>query len=341
MAHEQLDTSRKRLDRDEWSRYWQRGTVTTFEGHFRDNYDAEIRDFWWRQFEPIPDGGALVDLATGNGALPLLAARYAREHGRSFSILGLDSAALDPARLREARPELAADLDSVTLVGNTSLEDTGLEAAFADLVTSQFGFEYGDTAAGAREAFRILRPGGRLAMILHHAQSAILDQAREGLVQVGLCVEQERLPALARRLIKLLPSMERAAERNVPLSPGARKLRDQMLQSVERLKLHALRPEVRAADAGFIEFLVPTLMRLVDQSRALAPGAVELAWKAIWGEIDSYRLRMADLVSAARSEDGMATIREQLEAAGFGEARTGRLEYGDRLLGWTLEAGRS
>ena len=340
MAKQQLDTSRKRLDREQWSRYWQRGTVTTFEGHFRDNYDAEIRDFWWRQFEPIPDGGVLVDLATGNGALPLLAARFARERERSLSILGLDSAALDPARLREAQPELAADLDSVRLIGNTPLEDTGLEAASADLVTSQFGFEYGDTAAGAREAFRILRPGGRLAMILHHEKSAILDQAREGLVQVDLCIEQERLPALARRLIKLLPSMEQAARRNVPLSPGARKLRDQMLESVERLKIHASRPEVRDADAGFIEFLVPTLMRLVDRSRTLIPGAVDLAWEAIWDEINSYRLRMADLVSAARGEDGMATIRARLEAAGFRDLRTGRLEYGERLLGWTLEAGR-
>ena len=80
MGHEAGARRRTRLDRDEWSRFWERGTVTTFEGHFGDNYDAEIRDFWWTEFARLADGAVIVDLATGNGALALLAARHGREH---------------------------------------------------------------------------------------------------------------------------------------------------------------------------------------------------------------------------------------------------------------------
>lgn len=342
MARESMDMEGARLDREEWTRYWARGTVTTFEGHFSDNYDAEIRDFWWRQFDALPDGACLVDLATGNGALALLAARYAREHDRHFTIIGVDSAVIDVAGLRASLPELATDLDAVKLLGDTPLEDTGLPAAAAGLVTSQFGFEYGDTAAGAREAFRLLRSGGRLAMILHHADSAILSQAREGLRQVRLCVEEERLLARARLLIKLLRSARRdPSGRRLVLSPGAEKVRDEMLAAVERVRAYAIRPEVRAEDTGFIEFMVPAVMRLVDQSHGVDPRRVEQAMAGLAGEIDSYRRRMADLVSASRSGADMERLRAQLADAAFVDIECEPLFYGgDTLLGWALTATR-
>lgn len=342
MARDRLAAARTRLDRDEWTRYWERGTVTTFEGHFGDNYDAEIRDFWWRQFALLDNGAVIVDLATGNGALPLLAARYGREHARRYSITGIDSAAIDAARLLAAHPELAGDLQAVTLRGQTPLEDTGLAEAAADLVTSQYGFEYGDTAAGAREAARILRRGGRLAMILHHEESAILDQAREGLAQVALCVEQEQLLSTARRLIKLLgPARPAKDGRTLALSPGAAKVRDEMLASIERIRARAADPAAQAADTGFLEFMVPAVMRLVDQSRGQVPQRVNQAMRGIRAEIDQYRLRMADLVSAARTAAGMDLICAQLTSAGFTETERKPLIYSDdTLLGWTLVAVR-
>lgn len=342
MALDSMGTEGIRLGRDEWTRYWARGSVTTFEGHFSDNYDAEVRDFWWRQFASLPEDGTLVDLATGNGALPLLAARYAREHGRRLSIIGVDSAAIDVEALRTALPDLAVDLDATRLLGDTRLEDTGLPAAGADLVTSQFGFEYGDTAAGAREAFRLLRSGGRLAMILHHADSAILSQAREGLRQVQLCVDGERLLARARLLIKLLRSARRdPGGRRLILSPGAEKARDDMLAAIQRIREYAARPEVQAEDTGFLEFMVPAVMRLVDQSHGAAPHRVEQAMAGLADEIESYRRRMSDLASAARSGTDMDLIEEQLADAAFADIVREPLFYGgDTLLGWALTATR-
>jgi SAM-dependent methyltransferase len=329
-----------RLDREEWTRFWERGTLTTFEGHFRENYDAEIRDYWWREFGRLADGAAIVDLATGNGAVALLAARYAREHGREFAITGVDSAAIDVARLRQAWPALAGDFDAIRLLGGTPLEDTGLPAASVDLLTSQYGFEYGDTAAGSREAARILRPGGRLAMILHHRDSAILVQAREGLRQVELCLEETRLVPLARRMTKLFRGLRPGRQAgSLNWSPGALKVRAELLAAAERLERHARQPEVRAADAGFIEFLLPSVMRLVEQSRTLQPAQLEAAWAGIEREVDTYRRRMVDLASAARDEGGMAGIRDQLAAAGLADVRLEAFSYGDRLLlGWALSA---
>lgn len=333
---------RDRLDRDEWAQFWARGSLTTFEGHFRDNYDAEILDFWWQEFSRLADGAVVVDLATGNGAVPLLAARYAREQGKHFSITGVDNAVIDIDRVRAARPELEQDLAAVSLVGGTPLEQTGLAEASADLVTSQYGFEYGDTAAGSREAARILRPGGRLAMILHHQDSAILAQAREGLRQVALCLEEEAFVRLAQRMVKLFRALPPGTgDGGLNWSPGALKLRDELHAAGVRLQRYAQQPEVRALDSGFIEFLLPTVMQLVERSRTLEPGVINTAWTDIEREAESYRLRMADLVSAACDEADMARIGEQLAAAGFSGIVLEPFSYkGSTLLGWSLAATR-
>lgn len=334
--------ARNRLDRDEWSRFWQRGTLTTFEGHFRENYDADIEAFWWREFGAMREGAAILDLATGNGALALLAARYGREQGRNLDITGVDSATIDPARLAAAHPGLAADLERVTLLGGTPLEATGLPAGSVDLVTSQYGFEYGDTAAGATEAARLLVSGGRLAMILHHRDSAILAQAREGLRQVGLCLDDERLLVLARRMVKLIRGLKPTSDgRGLHWSPGALKVREDLMAVAGRLDAEARDPQVRAADAGFIEFLLPSVMRLVERARSLGAPALDTAWAGIEREAETYRLRMADLASAALDEAGMARVRSELEAAGFTAIETGPFHYrGSLLLGWRLRAQR-
>lgn len=176
-------------------------------------------------------------------------------------------------------------------------------------------------------------------MILHHDGSAILAQAREGLRQVELCIEDEQLLARARLLIRLLAPTRTG--RGPKLSPGAEKVRDEMLASIERIRAHAGRPEVMELDAGFIAFLVPAVMRLVDQSRRAHPRHVEQAWAAIHAEIESYRMRMVDLVSAAQDDAGIGTIRARLAAAGFTAIRHEPLYYGpETLLGWSLTAGR-
>lgn len=338
MSKKPLGTDGKRLGAEEWSRFWERGTLTTFEGHFRENYDAEIRDFWWSQFSLLADGAAIVDLATGNGAVALLAARFAREQGRRFEITGIDSARIDPQRVRAAWPALTTDLEAIKLHGGVPLEATGLPAGSADLVTSQYGFEYGDSEAGSREIVRILRPGGRLAVIAHHDRSAILSQAREGLRQVTLCMDEERLTRLGRLMSKLIRGLKPGSQRGrVKWTPGAIKVREDLRAAAARLERHARLPDVRREDAGFIEFAVPAVLRLVEQSRAIAAADLEQAWGAIDAEAEAYRLRMSDLVSAAWAEDDLARVRREMAAVGLEDPATGALWYkGDILLGWTL-----
>lgn len=333
-----------RLDQQEWSRFWSRGTVTTFEGHFAGNYDGEIVEFWHSVLEPLNDRAVVVDLATGNGAVALLIAAWAREHDRQLLITGLDTAAIDPARVREARPELAADFDAIELIGGTPLEATGLERGSVDLLTSQYGYEYGDTAAGSREAARVLRAGGSLAMILHNADSAILRQAREGLAQVSYCLEEQRLVHLAERMVKLFRALKPGGSGPGGLhwSPGALKVRESFMDAAERVGQRAKTPAAREADAGFIEFLLPSVMQIVERSREPDAETLERAWAGLHAEVETYRLRMADLTSAALDAQGIERVSRELAEAGFENIEVRPLHYrATTLLGWTLTSNRA
>ncbi|MEM8626715.1 MAG: methyltransferase domain-containing protein [Pseudomonadota bacterium] len=318
--------------------------MTTFEGHFAANYDGEIADFWQSVLEPLATGSVVVDLATGNGAVALLAAAWARGEGVDLAITGVDSATIGKEQVRSARPELGSDLDDIALVGNTPLEATGLATASVDLVTSQYGYEYGDTAAGSIETARILKPGGRLAMVLHNTESAILKQAHEGLAQVAFCLDEERMLSLAQRMVKMFRALKAGGQGPGGLhwSPGALKVREALIDASERIEKRANTPVARSTDAGFIQFFLPSVMQLAERAREFDTATLEGAWRSIEAETETYRHRMADLRSAALDEAGIARVASELETAGLEDIVYTPLIYRQvTLIGWKLTANKA
>ena len=131
-----------RLSAAQWSRFWTKGSITTFIGRFADNYDGKVRDFWLEVFGQLERGARVVDLATGNGGLALLAQQYSRRHDRGFTITAVDYADIDPPRTFAQKP-YASHLRRIRFLARTPLEATGLPRASIDAAISQFGFEYG------------------------------------------------------------------------------------------------------------------------------------------------------------------------------------------------------
>jgi len=146
-----------RLNAAQWSRYWEKGTITTFHGRFGENYDGPVRDFWHGVFAALPARASIVDLATGNGAVALLAAQYGHRTGKTFDIVGIDSADIDPAR-RFAGKAYARHLRRIRFLANRPVEATALPDRGQDLATSQFGIEYADAVPTAAEIARTLKP---------------------------------------------------------------------------------------------------------------------------------------------------------------------------------------
>ena len=118
------------------------------------------------------DPQSIVDLATGTGDVAFALSRR-MPHA---SVTGLD---LSEGMLAKARDKAAAmtPVPSIDFRQADCLE-TGLPDDCADVVTVAYGVRnFADIAAGYREMFRILRPGGKLCVLELSAPVATIPKA--------------------------------------------------------------------------------------------------------------------------------------------------------------------
>ncbi|NIW23918.1 MAG: methyltransferase domain-containing protein [Gammaproteobacteria bacterium] len=324
-----------RLTSDQWSQFWSRDTITTFVRPFNGNYDGEFAEFWNAQFAHLSDGARIVDLATGNGAIALLAQQYAVEHARTFEVIGIDYAEIDPATMLATHAGLRPLLAEIEFRGGVRIEVSGLDDSSVDLLTSQYGFEYANTDDAVAEAWRVLKHGGRMALILHHGESIVVEHAREGLDQVRFCLQKEEIDKRIAALVKIMgdavtPDQRRALKNN----PKAESLRKKINASLTRIKQRSR--EYSDAE-GFMGVIVPNLLKVFsDYKDASVTQKLEHV-RDVRAAFDAYRERMADLAGAALSPAQLDALVERFEDAGFVVAERGTLVYKGSLMGWTLE----
>lgn len=140
-----------------WTRFWRTGSAC-LPGAAA--LVSRIEEPTWRAaLEGLPRGAAALDLATGDGAVPVILHRLRPD----LRITGVDSASSLPPAPRGVRFQPGMQMEALRF-----------SAQSFDLVTSRFGAEYGDIAQVAGEAARVLRPGGRLVWICHHRDSEIV-----------------------------------------------------------------------------------------------------------------------------------------------------------------------
>ncbi|MEC7818582.1 MAG: class I SAM-dependent methyltransferase [Pseudomonadota bacterium] len=141
----------------------------------------------WQEFaRGIPQGGAVLDLATGDGrVLAWIGA------ARSDLVLtGVDLA-----------PTLPLPPPNVTLEGSVAMEALPFPDLSKDAVTSQFGFEYGDTARAAAEIARVLKPGGTIGLMMHRGDGPIVAHNRTRREQLEWALEDKAIVSRTREAI--------------------------------------------------------------------------------------------------------------------------------------------
>lgn len=151
-----------KADRDAWGGFWTaRGDAG--QGHRPPDallgIDQAQRETWQRFARGLRKGARLLDLATGDGAVLAKIAATRPD----LKLIGID-----------ASPRLPPAPKGTVLKSGVSMERLPFPQARFDAVTSQFGFEYGETRLSAQEAGRVLKPGGALLFIVHHSDGPIL-----------------------------------------------------------------------------------------------------------------------------------------------------------------------
>jgi len=316
--------------RDAWSRYWAGGAPHSCIGTYGDRYGGAIAAFWKGVFAGLADGARVLDVATGNGALPRLFLDHCRHPGVTCD--AVDIAAVQLPWLASVLP---ADRNRVRLHGGV---DAGA-LPFADrtfgLGVSQYGLEYTDLERSVPELLRVLAPRGGVAMVLHHAQGrpAALAALEIGHIR-WLTAEGGWFDTTA----AMIEPMARASTFG-----GRASLQGDAQANAARGRFNAVQDELSARGEGQDGADVLFEMREAAMSAFAMAGregvaAAGNALAALREELIAGATRLDDLRAHALGAEQAQALGRRLES-GLGSAvELGELREGDYLMGWTLRS---
>lgn len=319
---------------DIWTRYWQGGVLHSCGCAFAGNYEGAIADFWRARFAALPSPAVLVDVGTGNGALPLLARELARERSAAWQIHGVDLADIDPPARSDDRERYAG----VQFHPRTSVTALPFADGSVDLVTGQYALEYTPIETAVAEIARVLDRGRTAAFVLHSADSVVLAAAPPQLDNARLLLEDSEFFHHARTLAAMLAAAPTPqARQRLAADPRAEAARRRFNRATTLLSQ-------RIAESGIPDLLQTALGQTgaaLQRAHLLGPQKTLAYLDSCEQALRDEALRLRDLVAAALDPQAAEALRRRFLKAGFNSAELGRLEHAPgQPMGWILVAQR-
>jgi SAM-dependent methyltransferase len=272
-----------------WSAFWQEpGQSRCVAG--APHIWRELERHWSAFSAVLEAHSRVIDLGCGAGVV----ARMLRDARHDLHVTGVDFARI-PLTLRPG----------IELLPETSMESLPFPDRSLGAAVSQFAIEYSDVEATARELARVLTPGARLSLLVHHAESAIVITNRRRLEVID----------------SLLGVNMRAAFCGG--SAGA------FLSQMAVLRTRFARDELLDHLAGAL----PSRMARTAPERAAI-------WKAVEDALAPERCLAESLQSSCVPEAGLGLWLAPLEAAFRLRAPAMLREQGGQPIAWKIEGVR-
>lgn len=300
-----------------WSDYWRAGGGAALVVENGSGPAFDTTSLWRDYFSTFGSGAVLLDMAAGSGDVARKALQVADDLGLRFDIHAVDY----------ADPEILAQVPSpgFRLTGGVSLEALPFEAGSFDGAASQFGIEYAQPKPALAELARVLKPGGRVAMLVHHAESVLTTQAAAQVLAYDKVLGSGSVLKAARRAFDARAKGARAAVDaadaafTAALARAAGRLTSSAAYAPSRYLVSYLDDLRRRADAYVAE---SALLRLDEFENGNA------AW----------RRRQVAQVEAALDDGALEGFLQRARASGLEPtlAEPAR-DSGNQLLAWRLE----
>lgn len=287
-----------------------------------------VLSFWRDFFAAVReryDAPRIVDIASGNGAVARCARSAFDGPLGDFTCVDISASAIEA--LQQRYPEIkgiVADARSVPL-----------ESGEFDVATSQFGIEYAGLDA-IDEMVRLVAPGGRLALLLHHKTGGIYRQCEASLEAVRTMQEARFIP-LAMTMFGAGFAALRGGDRAA--YDAATK---EFIPALRRMETIMGQHGQHVAD-GTIVKLYRDVRDIHGRMTHYEPTDV-LGWLGnLQAEVEAYAGRMESMCRAAIESTEFDSLCERVRGRGFELSQTGPLTLPDRdiPLAWKLVARRS
>lgn len=189
------------MSTDPWTVYWQGDHLESCIASTCSKDSQEISLFWRALASELEDGSTILDLASGNGAVPAILLSV----NNTFNICAVDKARVEPRKYLSQAQQLA----SVNFIPETDICDLPFGSNSFDVVTSQFGLEYAPMALACQSAVRVLKSRGIIRLLMHHEESEILRPAAATIVEIERLFEDHSvMSGIESYLVKKIDSSE-------------------------------------------------------------------------------------------------------------------------------------
>lgn len=310
-----------------WSNYWEIGFESTFTRHEESPFFQMLGEEWREIFRSQKVAANVVDMGAGNGILSNLAAIISTDESKKLTITAIDYADI------ETNSPVLKNHDSIKIKSHTKIEETGLDTASADLVVSQYGFEYADSDLACKELARILKPGGKFHAIVHHKQSEVTKSCASAHMQIGLCY-RSKVADYARKLLTRLRKLEKS-NRDPHLDVSAQDLRLELNKRAERALQHA----DKFPDQAYVNEY------LHDCTALFGDKATKLTFKQKLNVLDNveenaknYQLRMEAMLKASLDKEAVDKLVEELKTNDLDAQDAELVLHDGNIYAWRVQA---
>ncbi|MFT3669292.1 MAG: class I SAM-dependent methyltransferase [Pseudoxanthomonas sp.] len=316
-----MGSENQTVRRKVWGAYWASGRLHSCTNTPDRNYEGAIGDFWDGFFAATRKGARILDLATGNGALPLRVHRSLEGRARVDAI---DLAALSPAWYEPAKHT------EIRFHAGIGMEKLPFEDAMFDEVVSQFGFEYADRPRALSEALRAAAPGARLAFVMHHAESVLVDVGREELGHHAWLISEEGLLPAAQAIAPWLAAI-RAGSAPSSAAFAARERYNRAMDELARRASVSNAPDLLLEARQHVHQIIATMAQ--DASSAIA------AIGRFIQDLEGSRLRTSEMVNHALTVSELGSLTEACERIRPGmRIATAELRQAEGVVAWSWVA---
>jgi SAM-dependent methyltransferase len=309
-----------------WTRYWQTGAAHSCAGSYSPAYEGAIADFWRAGFSSLPPGSRILDLGTGNGPLPKIMVAMASRSDLQCD--AIDLAQVAPPWFAELS---GADRARIRFHSGCSMEALPFEAATFDLVVSQWGLEYSNLEVSTPEVLRVLAPGGRIQLLLHHVDALPVTLAAHEVVHLQWLLNDSPYLESVEHMLEPM-ALATTAEGRSRLMQDA-----QANQAKEAFNAQQDTISSRIEQGACTDVLVDvrqfvgTLFGIAQNQGAVAAGA---ALQGLRLELQDSRLRLQELCDHAMDHATAEALAMRLAHCGSYQLEVMRDQQ--TIMGWAL-----
>lgn len=308
-----------------WESFYRQGSIATGPSQINGNYDLELLQVWSDFFENCPTDACLLDIATGNGAVAIIANDISRQFDKNFTIHACDLALINP--LRDV-PNSSDRMAGINFHPGMSVENLTFPDKHFDAVSGQYALEYTDIAKSFSQLKRTLKTNGKAQFIIHNTNSVLVNKTMLLMDEAAFILQHTKIFRRLKHLVTAQFATPKFAE-----SAG-----QQLRIAIQDLK-QAL-PDVQASGGGSIirgtlDTVQQILKHRADNSADYV--AIEREISNADSELRFWVRRQKDLLLSAKDSQGMQEIEAIAKAAGF-EIETRDLQYHaeSNIVGWKM-----